>query len=86
MSPAVQVALNLANQKHRDGNELSVPQSLYEITVPLTIQNTIDAKEIEDRANLLAITIAEALGVNVQTYEEKQEKKGKKKSTASRWN
>jgi hypothetical protein len=44
---------------------------------PLIIQNVFEAGDVEDSANILAVLIAEALGVNVNTYNNTKKVKSK---------
>lgn len=73
-SPASQLVLSLIEQKTWDGDELSIPQLASDALTPLIIQNILENDQVNDSANLLAVLIAEGLGVNVQSYEPKQSK------------
>jgi len=83
LSPAASMALAVINNKSWEGDKLTVPQMANDALTPMIIQNAIETGNVEDSANILAVLIAEALGVGVQTYSPK-EPKGKKKP-ASIW-
>ena len=68
LSPAAQLALSIIDQKTWDGDKLIIPQMVDDALTPLIIQNVIETGTEDDAANVLAALIAEALGVNVQTY------------------
>lgn len=74
LSPAAQLALSLVDQKTWDGNQLTIPQMVDDALTPLIIQNVIETGTEDDAANVLAALMAEALGVNVQTYPTRQSK------------
>ncbi len=77
LSPAAALALSVIDQKTRDRGELTVPQIANDALTPLIIQNIFEADSVDDSANILAVLIAEALGVNVQTYSGKKKQKSK---------
>ncbi len=68
LSPAAQIAISLIEQQTWDGNELSIPQMVDDALTPLIIKNVMETGNADDAANVLAALMAEALGVNVQTY------------------
>jgi hypothetical protein len=70
-SPATQLAVNLTDQKTWKGDKLTTPQMVNDALTPLIIQNVLETGNDEDSANVLAALIAEALGVNVQTYRDR---------------
>lgn len=78
LSPAAQLVLSLIDQKTREGTQLTIPQMIKDALTPLIIQNVIETGSVDDSANVLAALIAEALGVNVQTYSGKKEQKRKR--------
>ena len=80
LSPAAQLALSLIDQKTWDGDKLIIPQMIDDALTPLIIQNVIETGTADDSANVLAALIAEALGVNVQTYQGKTNQKTKARS------
>ena len=76
LSPASQLILTtLIERKTWDGNELSVPQIANDALTPLILQNLLESGDVEDSANIIAVLMAEALGVNVQSYEAKEKKR-----------
>lgn len=77
-SPALAMALTIIDQKTRDGDSLSVPQMAVDGLSPLIVQNVMESGDSEDAANILAVLIAEALGVNVQTFIDKKKKSNKR--------
>lgn len=77
LSPASQMAVSVIDRVTWDGNQLTIPQMVDDALTPLIIQNVIETGSVEDSANVLAALIAEALGVNVQTYAGKQKRKTK---------
>ena len=81
LSPAAQLALNLIDQKTWDGNKLTIPQMVDDALTPLIIQNVIETGSDDDAANVLAALIAEALGVNVQTYPNRKSRVQKNRKT-----
>ncbi len=81
LSPAAQVAVSLIDQKTWKGDTLTAPQMADDALTPLIIQNVFEAGDVEDSANVLAILMAEALGVNVNTYNNMKKKKSKARSS-----
>ena len=80
LSPAAQLALSVIDQKTWEGNRLTIPQMVDDALTPLIIQNVMETGSEDDAANVLAALIAEALGVNVQTYNNDTKKKSNKRS------
>lgn len=74
LSPAAALALSIIDQQSRDGENLVIPQMIDNALTPLIIQNVMETGSSDDSANVLAALIAEALGINVQTYDGKKEK------------
>ena len=68
LSPAAQLITSLIEQKTWDGDKLVIPQMVDDALTPLIIQNVMETGSSDDSANVLAALIAEALGINVQTY------------------
>ena len=81
LSPAAQIAISLIDQKTWKGDKLTTPQMVDDALTPLIIQNVFEAGDVEDSANILAILMAEALGVNVNTYNNTKKKKSKARSS-----
>jgi len=79
LSPASQLVLSLINQSTRDGEKLTVPQLTSDALTPLILQNILESGDVEDSANIIAVLMAEALGVNVQSYEAKEKKPKREK-------
>lgn len=75
LSPAAGLALSIIDQKTWDGDKLTIPQMVNDALTPLIIQNVFETGSSEDSANVLAALIAEAMGVNVQTYSNKKKQK-----------
>ncbi len=80
LSPAASLVLSIIDQKTWDGDALSIPQMIEGNLTPLIIQNVLEAGDVEDSANILAVLMAEAFGVNVQTYESRGTRKTKARS------
>lgn len=74
LSPAASMAVALADQKTWSGDQLTIPQMINDGLSPLIVQQVMESGDSEDAANVLAVLIAEALGVNVQTYTGKTKK------------
>ncbi len=72
LSPAAQLALSLIDQITWEGDELTIPQMVDNSLTPLTIQSGVEAGNVDDAANILAVLIAETVGVNVQTFAPKK--------------
>ena len=81
LSPAASLALTLVNNKTRDNGNLTVPQMVNDALTPLIIQNIFEAGDADDSANILAVLMAESLGVNVQTYVPKGKQKRKRRKS-----
>jgi len=79
LSPGASLALSLINQKTWDGDKLTIPQMVNDAFTPLVIQNVFETGSVDDSANVLAALMAEALGVNVQTYGGKKGTDGTKR-------
>ena len=79
LSPAAQLALSMIDQKTWDGDKLMIPQMVDDALTPLIIQNVIETGSTDDAANVLAALMAEALGVNVQTYQGTTKQKTKQR-------
>jgi len=79
-SPAAQLAWSLIDRKTWKGDMLTTPQMVNDALTPLIIQSILEAGDVEKSADLLAILMAEALGVNVQTYNNTKEARIKKRS------
>ena len=73
-SPAAQLAFSLLDQASFEGDELRIPQMVDDALTPLIIQNVFETGSSDDAANVLAALIAEALGVNVQTFRARRAK------------
>ena len=56
-----------------------VQQMVNDAFTPLLIQSIMESEDVEDSANVLAVLMAEALGVNVQTYPDKRQEKSNKR-------
>ena len=80
LSPGAQIAVSLIDQKTWDGDKLTIPQMVDDALTPLIVQNVFETGSAEDSANVLAALIAEAMGVNVQTYSNKKRQKTKKRT------
>ena len=80
LSPAAAVALSLIDQKTRSGDKLVIPQMVNDALTPLIIQNVFETGSSEDSANVLAALIAEALGINVQTFRDRKKRTAKERS------
>lgn len=74
-SPATQLIFSVIDRATRDGDKLSVPQLTSDAFTPLLIQNVLESSNVEDSANIIAVLMAEALGMNVQSYEPKKSTK-----------
>jgi len=85
LSPAASMALAVINNKSWEGDKLTVPQMANDALTPMIIQNAIETGNVEDSANILAVLIAEALGVGVQTYSPKESKGKKKQESFKAW-
>ena len=81
LSPAAQLALSLIDQKTWEGDKLTIPQMVDDALTPLIIQNVFETGSSEDSANVLAALMAEAMGVNVQTYSDKKKQQKSNKRT-----
>ncbi len=68
LSPAAGLVLSVIDNKTWDGNQLTIPQMVNDALTPLIVQNVFETGSADDSANVLAALMAEALGVNVQTY------------------
>ena len=80
LSPASALALAIIDQKTWEGDKLTIPQMVDDALTPLIIQNVFETGSVDDSANVLAALIAEALGVNVQTFSGKKKPKTKKRT------
>ncbi len=80
LSPAAALTLSIIDQKTWIGDQLTVPQMVDDALTPLLIQSIFEAGNADDSANVLAVLMAEALGVNVQTYRDRKKQKPKTKS------
>ena len=67
-SPAASLAKALAEKKFFGGEEITTEQILTSLFVPLPIENFMDTAEADNAANIIAILIAEGLGISTQTY------------------
>jgi hypothetical protein len=76
LSPGAALAMSLADQATWSGDNLTIPQMINDSLSPLIVSQIMESADSEDAANVLAVLMAEALGVNVQTYtnETKQSK------------
>jgi len=81
LSPAAALALTVIDQKTWKGDQLTIPQMANDALTPLIIQNVLESGDSDDSANILAALIAEALGINVQTFTDKKSKKTKKRTS-----
>lgn len=77
LSPGAALAISIIDQKTWKGDQLRIPQMIDDALTPLLIQNVIETGSADDSANVLAALIAEAIGVNVQTYNNDRKKKSK---------
>ncbi len=80
LSPAAQLVVSIIDQKTWDGEKLTIPQMVDDALTPLIVQNVFETGSAEDSANVLAALIAEALGVNVQTYSGRKKTKLKRRT------
>ncbi len=78
LSPASQLAVSIIDQQSWEGDQLIIPQMIDDALTPLIIQNVMETGSSDDAANVLAALIAEAMGVNVQTYGGTRTKKRKR--------
>ena len=79
LSPAASLTLSIIEQKTWEGDKLTIPQMVEKNLTPLIIQNVLEAGDVDDSANILAILMAEAFGVNVQTYQGTTKQKTKRR-------
>lgn len=68
LSPAAQVIDDLINQKDFSGNKPTLKGEVAALGVPLPITNYSELKSDPKSANVLAATLADALGISVNTY------------------
>lgn len=80
LSPAAGLALAVIDQKTWKGDTLTIPQMVNDALTPLIVQNVFETGSAEDSANVLAALMAEALGVNVQTYSGKKTQKSNRRT------
>ena len=75
LSPASQLVLSMIDQSTWEGDKLTIPQMVDNALTPLIIQNVFETGSVEDSANVLAVLVAEALGINVNTYSGRKRQK-----------
>jgi hypothetical protein len=80
LSPGASFVLMMADQVTRDGDKVTIPQMLNKALTPIIIETAFQSKDQEDAANILAVILAEAFGVGVNTFDGKFKKKKKKDS------
>lgn len=68
LSPVGQVALDLINQKDRNGNDLSISTELSNLFLPLSVATFQELANDPHSANILASMIADGLGIATNTY------------------
>ena len=68
LSPATAVVKELLEGKDFSGNDLTAKTILTDLFVPLPIANISELKKDPDSANILVATIADMLGISVNTY------------------
>jgi IS1 family transposase len=72
----------LIDRMTREGEVPTLTNTLYDFTSPMQVKTYYETVDIEDRANIITIMLAEFMGVNTQTYEPKGKKQRK---TGSDW-
>lgn len=72
LSPIGQIALDLVKQNDRQGNKPTLLGEANNLLTPLPITNTQELLTTPGAANVLAGTIADALGISVNTYAPKK--------------
>lgn len=78
-APATSALIELLKGETREGNIPTVAGQLGKMYTPLQIQNYFETQSLDNSANLLLIMMAEAHGVNVQSYEKKPTATGQEK-------
>jgi hypothetical protein len=76
-SPGLAMALSIADMKTRDGDDLTVKELAKRGLTPIIVQTAMESGNAEEAANVLAILLAEALGLGVQTYPDRKQKTNK---------
>ncbi|KKM22099.1 hypothetical protein LCGC14_1628740, partial [marine sediment metagenome] len=79
-SPGAGLVLSIIDQKSWDGDKLTIPQMIDDTLTPFVIKTAFESGDVEDSANILAVLMAEALGVNVQTYSGTRKQKTNKRT------
>lgn len=67
-SPTARVVIDAMRGVDFDGNTPTWKSTLYNLTVPLSIDNYQDLEKNPNSANILAGMIAEGLGIGVNTF------------------
>jgi hypothetical protein len=76
-SPGLAMALSIIDQKTREGKKLTIAEIAKNGLTPIIVQTAIESGNAEEAANVLAILLAEALGLGVQTYPDRKQKTNK---------
>lgn len=72
LSPFASVMMDLLEGKDFDGNKITTKTVLKNLFVPLPIENYFETLQEPDHANMLAIFLADFLGVGTNTYSAKE--------------
>lgn len=67
-SPVASLFMDLARREDRNGKPLTVAGELANFAAPLPITNAIETAKNPNSANLLAVLIADGLGISASTY------------------
>ena len=74
LAPATSLVKEMLRGETFNGEPVSVTSAGISLFVPISVENIWESTEIEDRANLLLIMIADGLGISTNTYEKKKKK------------
>lgn len=80
LSPSASLIKDWLKGETREGETIEKWYVAKQLTVPITAETFFETLNAEEAANLLVVMMAEAHGVEVSTYGEKDSKKGKPKS------